>query len=190
MLIGVGVMAYYGWKGDPANGKVIYDKYIGQIVEFIMWVLECGHNVRLLMGDTDDKHAITAVQERLAKTSPLSQRLRIVVEDARSLQDVMKQMAETDVVVASRFHNIVCSLKLSRPTISIGYAKKNDVLMTRMGMGEFCQSIEGLDVDRLKRQLVQLLAEGDRYFKYMCAANAAILEDLRRQEQLLLGKVL
>ncbi len=33
-------------------------------------------------------------------------------------------MIDTDIIVASRFHNVVCALKLSKPTISIGYEAK------------------------------------------------------------------
>ena len=49
----------------------------------------------------------------------------------------MHQMAETRIVVATRFHNVVCALKMKKPTISIGYASKNDVLLAEMGLAEF-----------------------------------------------------
>ena len=52
---------------------------------------------------------------------------------ARTLHDVMQQMADTDIVVATRYHNVVCALRMSKPTISIGYAEKNDALLRRSG---------------------------------------------------------
>ncbi len=75
----------------------------------------------------------------------------------------MEQMALTDVVVATRFHNIVCALKMHRPTISLSYAKKNDVLMAELGLGQFCQHIETFDVDRLTEQFSLLVGDAAIY---------------------------
>jgi polysaccharide pyruvyl transferase WcaK-like protein len=102
----------------------------------------------------------------------------------------MRQIAETDVVVATRFHNVVCALKLGRPTVSIGYAKKNDVLLAETGLGEFCQSIETLDVDRLIRQFQALLSDRDRYERIVRETNLAREKHLRHQEEILLTQVL
>ena len=45
---------------------------------------------------------------------------------------------------------------LAKPTLSIGYAAKNDALMADMGMAEFCQSARSLDVGRLIEQFTEL----------------------------------
>jgi polysaccharide pyruvyl transferase WcaK-like protein len=70
----------------------------------------------------------------------------------------MDRMAKTDIVVATRFHNVVAALKLGLPVVSIGYASKNDALLAEMGLAEFCQHIEELNVDRLIQQFSTLLA--------------------------------
>ncbi|MGZ8999043.1 MAG: hypothetical protein ACXW2T_09320, partial [Allosphingosinicella sp.] len=57
-----------------------------------------------------------------------------------------------DVVVATRFHNVVSALIQGRPILSIGYATKNDVLLAEAGMGELCQHIEHLELELLKDQ--------------------------------------
>ena len=61
----------------------------------------------------------------------------------------MYQILETELIVATRFHNIVAALSAGRPAISIGYAEKNDALLEQVGLGAFCQWIEGLDTSRL-----------------------------------------
>ena len=83
-------------------------------------------------------------------------------QPAASLRDVMEQIAETDLVVATRFHNVVCALKLARPTVSLGYARKNDVLLAEMGLGAFCQHVEAIDLDLLKTQFGSSLASSTR----------------------------
>ena len=46
----------------------------------------------------------------------------------------MRQTALVDAVVATRYHTIVCALKSAKPTVSIGYAEKCEILMTDMGL--------------------------------------------------------
>jgi polysaccharide pyruvyl transferase WcaK-like protein len=60
----------------------------------------------------------------------------------------MYQIIETELIVATRFHNLVAALRVGRPAISIGYAKKNDALLAQVGLGAFCQPIEKLDLSR------------------------------------------
>ena len=103
---------------------------------------------------------------------------------AQTLHDVMQQMAGTDLVVATRYHNVVCSLRVGKPTISIGYAEKNDVLLAEMGLGEYCQQIEGLDVDLLKAQILRLISELPALEERVRQAGARFQRSLREQEDL------
>jgi polysaccharide pyruvyl transferase WcaK-like protein len=82
---------------------------------------------------------------------------RLFAEPAPTLHDLMREISLTDIVVATRFHNVVCALKLGKPTISIEYANKNRVLLADMGLGNFCQHIEKLDVDLLIEQFIALV---------------------------------
>jgi polysaccharide pyruvyl transferase WcaK-like protein len=74
------------------------------------------------------------------------------VEEIDTIQDLLKQLAQTDIVVASRFHNVLCSLMLERPVISLGYHEKNVNLMSEMGLEKFCQHIEDFTFDKLVEQ--------------------------------------
>jgi polysaccharide pyruvyl transferase WcaK-like protein len=102
----------------------------------------------------------------------------------------MRQIAETDLVVATRFHNIVCALKLGKPAISIGYAAKNDALMAEMGLGEFCQHIESFDVDVLIEQVTRLIAGRRDYEDRIREVNLLYQEQLAEQDSLLATQIL
>ena len=65
----------------------------------------------------------------------------------------MSEMARAEVVVASRFHNIICALMTRRPTVSLGYAGKNERLLTEFGQGGRAQPMESFDVDLLLDQV-------------------------------------
>jgi polysaccharide pyruvyl transferase WcaK-like protein len=114
---------------------------------------------------------------------------RLVAEPILSLHDVMRQIALTDIVVATRFHNVVCALKLGRPTISIGYADKNDALLADMGLGDFCQHIESLDVDLLIKQFITLADKREVHEKRIREVNRAYQQRLAHQDALLASKL-
>ena len=83
----------------------------------------------------------------------------------------MRAMAPVGTVVATRYHNVMCALKLSKPTMSIGYAAKHDVLMADMGLSEFCQSARSLDVGRLIEQFTELESRSAQLRRTMAERN-------------------
>ena len=93
----------------------------------------------------------------------------------------MRQMASVDIVVAMRFHNVICSVKLAKPTISIGYAAKHDVLMADMGLSSFCQSGKSLDLDVLIKQFNELESQAAKLRQTMRERNAAKSRLIERQ---------
>jgi polysaccharide pyruvyl transferase WcaK-like protein len=102
----------------------------------------------------------------------------------------MRQINDTDIVVATRFHNIVCALKLARPTISIGYESKNDAVMAELGLGEFCQSIESLDLEQLETEFSELLNKKEHYRAIIRQNLDAVQFRMKGHEQELLSKIL
>ena len=83
--------------------------------------------------------------------------------------------------MATRFHNLVCALKLAIPTVSIGYAVKHDALMADMGLSEFCQHVKSLDVDQLIEQFTELQSRSAELRQTIATRNAAKTELVNRQ---------
>jgi polysaccharide pyruvyl transferase WcaK-like protein len=94
----------------------------------------------------------------------------------------MGVVAGCDIVVATRFHNVVGALALGKPVISVGYAKKNDMLLAGLGLGDFCQHIESLDPDLLMRQFAALTAGRDGYAALVRLGVAGLRTELKVQE--------
>jgi len=189
LVVGVGVMTYFGWRNDATRGAAIYQTYLAKLTSFVLWLLDRGAAVRILMGDTNDQRAVNDLLANVAIAKPALPDDRFVFEPMSSLHDLMRQIAETDVVVATRYHNVVCALKLGKPTVSIGYADKNDVLMAEMGLGRFCQHIERLSLDRLIEQFSELLAQRPGYERGISEANLACQQRLEHQDRLLAARL-
>ncbi|HEX2132764.1 MAG TPA: polysaccharide pyruvyl transferase family protein [Actinophytocola sp.] len=147
--VGVGVMAYRGGPDDRARAEVIHRGYVTKVTALVRRLVEDGRRVRLFTGDRIDA---TVVEEIVAALPGAP----VTAAAVSTLDELLAELARVDVVVASRFHNVLCALKLGKPTLSLGYATKNDVLMETMGLGGYCHSIRGFDVDRVLDQLAEL----------------------------------
>lgn len=187
LTVGVGVMSYYGWYGFAEGGNAIFERYIGKLAQFVIHLLDSGHDVRLLTGELADKTAVDALLKAVAETRPNVPNTRLTAKLSYSLHDVMRQISETDLVVATRFHNIVCALKMGRPTISLGYSKKNDVLMAEMGLGAYCQHVETFDVDTLVNQFSRLVADRETCERAIRSRTLEFARQLEQQDRYLLS---
>ena len=180
--VGIGVMSYFGWYGFADGGRQIYDRYIDKLTQFAAYVLDQGHTIRLLAGETSDAGAIEDLRQRLSAARPQAARDHVVNETAGSLHDIMRQISTTDIVVTTRFHNLVCALKLGRPTISLGYSKKNDYLMQQAGLADFCDHVEQFEVDTLIQRFEKMRATAAECAQRVDANNIVIDAQLKAQE--------
>ncbi len=183
--VGVGVMDYHGWrKGDPRSEE-IYRTYLGKLASFTCWLAAQGYGVRLLTGDAVDRRAVDDLLRDIARTLPPADFERISVGAGQSLHDVMGELARVDIAVVSRYHNLVCALKMGRPAISLGYAQKNDELMAAFGLQPFCQHIERFDVGVLKAQVRSVLGNLDALADRVHEVNRDVQRQLGEQQDLL-----
>ena len=157
LTIGIGVINYHGWHYDPVRSAATQDAYVGKITAFALRLVDLGHNVRFLTGAEADWQVVERLRARISVARPDLASDRVASHRASNLTDVMNEAALCDIVIASRFHNVVCALIAARPVISIGYAAKNDQLLQEVGLDDCCQHIESLDIVRLEQQLSALL---------------------------------
>jgi polysaccharide pyruvyl transferase WcaK-like protein len=154
--VGVGVMAFYGGNDDRKRADDLHRAYLETLQLFVRWLVDAGRQVRLFTGDKADESVVEEILADMRLHRPEVEATRVVAESASTLQELLHHMANVDTVVASRYHNVLCALKLGKPTLSIGYAAKHDVLMTSMGLANYCHSAHAIDLDRLIAQFNEL----------------------------------
>jgi polysaccharide pyruvyl transferase WcaK-like protein len=185
LTVGVGAMAYWGWRSS-SESSAIHGTYQDSLSRFCAWLLESGHHVRLLAGDDADERAIRSLKSLIeVRLSDPSLVRNVLTTPAHTLTDVMGQIGGTDVVVATRYHNIVCALKMGKPTMSLSYAEKNAALLEDAGLDSYVDHVEGFDVERLKDRFKQLVAERATLAQSIAAFGALTKKRLQHQEELL-----
>ena len=147
--VGVGVMDYHGGNDDRLQADELHASYVAKMKSFILWLVDNGHPVRLFTTDVHDQRIMHEVIADLRDQRPELGPSQLIAEPVPSLDELMRQTASVDIVVASRFHNVLFALKLAKPALSVGYSAKFGALMAEMGLAEFCQSAGSLDVGRL-----------------------------------------
>lgn len=170
----VGVMAFHGGDEDRARADEIHRRYLEGTTRFVRALVEDGRPVRLLTGDDVDASVVAAILE--AVDSPL-----LTAADATSLADLMKETAAADAVVATRYHNLICALKVGTPTLALSYATKSDTLMAQMGLGAYCHPAREVDADRLLEQFRELQQRSTELRRTLVEQNRAAARRLEHQ---------
>jgi len=172
-VVGVGVMTYFNRTGSSCHDDTIYSEYIAKVGDFVSWLLQEKYKVRLLIGDVAyDQPATRDLMAYIKKRGVQCENGAIIDEPAASVGEVLSQLAATDFVVASRFHNILLALMLAKPVLTISYHEKNDALMASAGLTDFSQDIEHIDVGKMMRQF-DLMEEDADGIKLRLQRNAA-----------------
>lgn len=154
--VGVGVMDYSGTNEDRPQADKIRSGYIEKMTRFVLWLIENDRPVRLFTSDTADEPIVRQIFASVLARHPDIGPSQIIAEPVSCLDELMRQTASVDTVVATRYHNVLYALKMAKPTLSLGYAAKHDVLMADMGLSRFSQSVRSLDVTRLIKQFTEL----------------------------------
>jgi len=178
--VGVGLMGYRGTNDDRSQADEIYASYIKKMSAFVRWLVDNGRRVRLFVGDPSDDRALHDILADLRTHRPDLEPAQVVAEPVTSFAELTRAMAPVGTVVATRYHNVICALKLAKPTISLGYAAKNVAVMADAGLSDFCQLVGRLDVDLLIEQFTELENRSAQLRQKIAernAVNARLLDD-------------
>src|SRR5262249_26738880 len=117
--------------------------------------------VRLLVGDTLNDNSVKADVLELLQRNHGIQKDEIINEPVSCTQDLISQIAATDIVVSARFHNILLALMLAKSALALQYHEKFTSLTAGVGLAEYCHDIDSLDVNRLTSQIAELADRAD-----------------------------
>ncbi len=156
--VAVGVKDYCGKLGIPHRaGEGKYRSFVGKLATFVAWLLQRGITVRFIIGDSLYDNKVKEDVIRLVKQGgPVDGNGKIIDEPIRCLEDVLSELAVTDIVVSPRYHNVLLALMFNKPAISLSYHKKFEALMDGIGLAAYCQDIDQLDIKTLMEDVLRL----------------------------------
>jgi polysaccharide pyruvyl transferase WcaK-like protein len=153
-VVGLGLIAYAGLYSNEKPSIETYRNYWQSLATLAAWLLDRGYDIRLLVGQLGDP--VLEFRQLLKERLSVYDTSRIIDEPVASVGQLLSQLADTDLVVATRFHNVLFALLTNRPTISISFHHKFSSLMSAMGLSEYCLTINGLKADALIEKVCEI----------------------------------
>jgi polysaccharide pyruvyl transferase WcaK-like protein len=181
-IVGVGVMAYYGGYDDRLRAEEIHSSYVDKMTKFTAWLVDNGHEVRMFGGDSKfDWDVADRILADVRRERPDLSPSALTAERAGSYAELVRLMSSAGIVIATRYHNVMCALKLCKPTISLGYSQKFVTLMGEMGLEEFNQFADSFSVETLVEQFANVKKRHAELRQLMAGRNAANKQALEEQ---------
>ncbi len=161
-VVGFGVMEYAGKYSVANPTDEIYGSYLDNLVVFAEWLLTRGYDIRLLIGDLSDLNTTKEFRHLLKERIPPGQEERVIEAPIHSVDDLLAEIAESDVVVATRFHNVLLSLFCVKPVISVSFHHKCKSLMSSVGLTDYCLNIDDFKVEQLIEKFCNLERDAEK----------------------------
>jgi len=116
----------------------------------------------------------------------------LIVEPTLTVQELLRQVGETEAVISARYHNLVMALIQNKPVIALSDHSKLDSLVTDFGLAQYLLPLRNLSpdvlIDRFKqleddveRLRPHLNAELEKYRQALDALYATLLADRARR---------
>jgi polysaccharide pyruvyl transferase WcaK-like protein len=159
-VIGVGLKDYFGEEGIRDQGQKIYDDYLQKMGDFVAWLIDGNYKVRLLVGDSlYDEPVKSDLFSLLAERGIPCEGDGVFFDPVGKIEELICQLKKVDIIISPRFHNIIYGIMLGKPVISLAYHQKFAPVMKDLGMLEYCQDLDRLDVDTLMDQFRKLIED-------------------------------
>ena len=151
-IVGLGLMPYAGKYSVANPSDSTYQEYLESLVTFAGWLLANDYDIRLLIGEVSDTSAAKEFKSLLKASLGEYDEERIVDQATFCAEQLLSQLAATDTVVATRFHNVLLALLLNKPVIAISFHHKCASLMSQMGLSQYCHDINHMNAGKLIEQ--------------------------------------
>jgi polysaccharide pyruvyl transferase WcaK-like protein len=148
-VVGLGLMEYAGKYSVSTPSNEVYLAYLDNLVRLVRWLLAHEYDIRLLSGDLGDARARKELRNLLRGWLSVRDEVHIIDEPVVSVENLLSQIAATDIVVATRFHNVLFALLCNKPVISISFHHKCASLMKAVGLSAYSLDINDLKSDAL-----------------------------------------
>lgn len=156
--VGLGVMDHrdiHMWSDEDHRNH--YSSYLETMCNFVAWLVEHKYSIRILQGDArHDASTRAELRARLEKRGIRYDEAGIIDEGSGTVEELIEEIAQVDIVVSPRFHNLLLGLMFNIPGVSISYDPKNDALLDGVGLGKYRQALEEVDLQTLIDQFTDL----------------------------------
>jgi polysaccharide pyruvyl transferase WcaK-like protein len=165
-VVGLGLKDYSGVMGQLDRPE--YRRYLDTMAALVSWLCEHDFSVRILIGDFQfDSRVREEFVDILRSRNLPAEPSRLIVEPALTVDELLRQMAETDIVISPRYHNLVLAMILDKPVMALSDHAKLDSLLTDVGLAQYLMPLDNLRSEDLSARFEQLNGDAERVRSYI-----------------------
>ena len=180
-IVGIGPMSYCNPNSAwPEKDGEIYSGYLQKLSDFAVWLSDRNYALALFPGQTaHDKSAIKDFKALLLQKGVKEE--FIIERGILTIDDLMNQLVDLDFAIASRFHGVLLSLLLNKPTLALSYHPKIDALMEDTAQTEYCLKIDEFEVDVMKAKFNSIVDNRQQIKEQIANKTQAYKSSLAKQ---------
>lgn len=149
-VVGLNVMAHQDPRLWPRGDVRRYETFLRKMAAFTRWLLDNDYTVRLFSSQTRADRRAADDLMRLLDGAPLDPvRFQSAIDEIDQAEDLVRVVADCDVIVASRYHSVLLPLLLDIPVLGLAYNAKTSELLRDAGFPERCLDIDAFSVQEL-----------------------------------------
>ncbi len=157
LVVGVAPIAYLDPRHWPEIDPARYRHYVEKMAEFTEWLIKTHHHVLFFHTQVNgDDLVIPDIKKILAQKPSVNLEEDTSEHPVQWFTEAFDAIAKTDFVVASRFHAIIFSYVMNRPSVGVSYDRKINNAMASVGQLDFALDIRTFTVDELIEKFIAL----------------------------------
>jgi polysaccharide pyruvyl transferase WcaK-like protein len=162
-----------------------YRQYVASLAHVCNGLLTAGHELSFFATQFPDAR----VARDVAIEACGADAAKLMIRVPMTVQELLEVLRQADIVVATRFHGILLSLLMARPTVGICYYRKSRELLSEAGLLSYAFDIDGVDAEALESAVMRLIDVGDDVSRTVTLCTQAYRDALEGQYKTLFDMV-
>lgn len=158
--IGVNPMPVHDRRYWHEANDQAYSAYVERLTSFCAHLESAGYPWYFYATQPKDANVMADVATRLRAQGWSAQDLDEKMFIPQTVDELVSRIAQTEILVATRFHGVVLSLMAGRPALGVCYHRKTADVLDKIGLAGFHMHIDSLDAQALAAMLDKM--EGQR----------------------------
>jgi polysaccharide pyruvyl transferase WcaK-like protein len=163
LVVGINPVPFDDGSYWIGGGRSAYQGFTETLAFFALWLIERGHKVKFFATQLILDPPVIADIRRIMVSNSKNKDIdaNFLEATVRSLKELIDEISEMDVVVATRYHGVVLSYAANKPVLGIAYQPKTADLMRSMGQSDYTVDITKLEFEDMRRRFKMLENKSD-----------------------------
>ena len=161
-LVAINPLPYFDPRSWAERDAVIYQRYVDTMAAFTVMLRERGYRVRFVPTQLRaDPLVVTDILRAIGERAGAIDGAASLQTSVTNFEDLVEQFSAADLVVAARFHGVLISQMLGKPTLGIVYRRSTRDLLADVGQGAYAVDIADMTAEQLLERLAALERDHD-----------------------------